>query len=68
MKKTRMYHKPMLVDHLNMVSQMEAKIRESNTFKDKRFNWIGICTLIKTNPNTGRNYEVGGMAVACFDN
>ena len=68
MEKTRMYPKPMLVNSLNMVSQLEAKIKESNVFKDKRFNWIGTCTLIKTNPNNGSNYEVGGMAVACFDN
>ena len=68
MEKVRLYCKPMFVHHLDMVSRLEAEIEESDALKGKKYNWIGTCTLTKTNPNTGSNYEVGGMALACFDN
>ncbi len=68
MEKVRLYHKSMFVVHLDMVSRLEAEIKESEVLKDKKYNWIGTCTLTKTNPNTASDYEVGGMALAMFDN
>ena len=68
MEKVRLYHKPMFVVHLDMVSRLEAELKESDALKDKKYDWIGTCTLKKTNPNTNSDYEVGGMALAMFDN
>ena len=68
MEKVRLYTKPMFVVHLNMVHKLEDKIKDSDALKGKKYDWVGTCTLKKTNPNTNSDYEVGGMALAMFDN
>ena len=68
MEKIKLYNKIMFLVHLDMVSRLEEKIKESDVLKNKKYDWIGTCTLTKTNPNNGSNYEVGGMALACFYN